>query len=146
MPRMRGRLYSSCASSTWSLPSALLACWAKMSRISCVRSTTRVGERVLELPLLRRGQLVVDEQRLRARVPERARELDELALADVGPLVGPRALLHDLRHRLDAGRPGQLAELAQLLVGIDVRAQHGDDESPLRLRARSRVRLVLSHD
>ena len=41
MPRMRGRLYSSCASSTCSLPSALRACWAKMSRISCVRSTTR---------------------------------------------------------------------------------------------------------
>ena len=41
MPRMRGRLYSSCASSTCSLPSALVACWAKMSRISCVRSTTR---------------------------------------------------------------------------------------------------------
>src|SRR5689334_13631352 len=41
MPRMRGRLYSSWASSTWSFPSALTACWAKMSRISCVRSITR---------------------------------------------------------------------------------------------------------
>src|SRR5206468_3371906 len=40
-PRMRGRLYSSCASSTWSLPSADTACWAKMSRMSWVRSTTR---------------------------------------------------------------------------------------------------------
>src|SRR5207253_7922385 len=40
-PRIRGRLYSSCASSTCSFPSALTACWAKMSRISCVRSTTR---------------------------------------------------------------------------------------------------------
>ena len=39
MPRIRGRLYSSCASSTCSLPSARAACWAKMSRISCVRST-----------------------------------------------------------------------------------------------------------
>ena len=45
MPRMRGRLYSSWASSTWSLPSALRACWAKMSRISCVRSTTRAWRR-----------------------------------------------------------------------------------------------------
>ena len=43
MPRMRGRLYSSCASSTWSFPSADVACWAKMSRISCVRSMTRVS-------------------------------------------------------------------------------------------------------
>ena len=43
LPRMRGRLYSSCASSTWSFPSADVACWAKMSRISCVRSMTRVS-------------------------------------------------------------------------------------------------------
>ena len=106
----------------------------------------RARERVLEAPLLRRRQLVVDQERLRVRVSESALELDELALADVGALVGPRPLLHDLRHRVDAGRPGQLAELSQLLVGIDVRAQHGDDESPLRLRARSRIRLVLSHD
>ena len=66
--------------------------------------------------------------------------------ADVRALCRASPLLHDLRHGLDAGRPGQLAELSQLLVGIDVRAQHGDDESPLRLRAGSRIRLVLSHD
>src|SRR3954451_24133487 len=41
MPRMRCRLYSSCASSTWSLPCAVWACWAKISRITAVRSTTR---------------------------------------------------------------------------------------------------------
>src|SRR5215831_10092910 len=41
LERLGGGLYSSCASSTWSLPSALTACCAKMSRISCVRSTTR---------------------------------------------------------------------------------------------------------
>ena len=42
MPRMRWRLYSSCASSTWSLPAAEWACSAKMSRITRVRSTTRM--------------------------------------------------------------------------------------------------------
>src|SRR3954469_17706232 len=42
-PRMRARLYSSWASSTWSLPSELWACSAKMSRIVAVRSTTGVG-------------------------------------------------------------------------------------------------------
>ena len=104
------------------------------------------GERVLEPPLLGWAQLVVDEQRLGLRVTERALQLDELAFADIGALVGPRAPLDDLRHRVDACRPGKLAELAQLLVGIDVRAQHGDDESPLRIRTGSRVRLVLSHD
>ena len=37
---MRARLYSSCASSTWSLPSAVWAWSAKMSRITAVRSIT----------------------------------------------------------------------------------------------------------
>ena len=39
-PRRRGRRYCSWASSTCALPSRLLACWAKMSRISAVRSMT----------------------------------------------------------------------------------------------------------
>ena len=39
-PRRRGSRYSSWASSTCALPSRDLACWAKMSRISAVRSTT----------------------------------------------------------------------------------------------------------
>ena len=39
-PRSRGSMYCSCASSTCVLPSRLLACWAKMSRISAVRSIT----------------------------------------------------------------------------------------------------------
>ena len=72
MPRMRGRLYSSCASSTWSLPSALTACWAKMSRISCVRSTTRVESASSSVALLRRVELVVDDQHVGARSPRRA--------------------------------------------------------------------------
>ncbi len=36
----RGSRYFSCASSTWSLPSRDCARWAKMSRMSCVRSIT----------------------------------------------------------------------------------------------------------
>ena len=39
-PRRRGRRYCSWASSTCALPSLDLACWAKMSRISAVRSMT----------------------------------------------------------------------------------------------------------
>ena len=39
-PRKRGSRYSSCANSTWALPSRLLACWAKMSRIKATRSIT----------------------------------------------------------------------------------------------------------
>ena len=41
-PRIRARLYSSCASSTWSLPSAEWAWPAKMSRMIAVRSTTGI--------------------------------------------------------------------------------------------------------
>lgn len=33
-------MYSICASDTCALPSRLVACWAKMSRISAVRSMT----------------------------------------------------------------------------------------------------------
>ena len=39
-PTRRGSRYFSCASSTWSLPSRVRARRAKMSRMSCVRSTT----------------------------------------------------------------------------------------------------------
>ena len=39
-PRSRGSRYSSCASSTCALPSRLLACWLKMSRMTAVRSMT----------------------------------------------------------------------------------------------------------
>ncbi len=39
-PLNLGRRYSICASSTWSLPSRVCACMAKMSRMSAVRSTT----------------------------------------------------------------------------------------------------------
>ena len=39
-PRSRGSMYCICASCTCALPSRLFACWAKMSRISAVRSIT----------------------------------------------------------------------------------------------------------
>ena len=40
---MRAMLYSSWASSTWSLPSAVWAWPAKMSRITAVRSSTGIS-------------------------------------------------------------------------------------------------------
>ena len=71
MPRMRGRLYSSCASSTCSLPSAETACWAKMSRISCVRSTTRADSASSSARCCVGCELVVDDQHLRRRARRR---------------------------------------------------------------------------
>jgi hypothetical protein len=44
-PARRGSWYSSCASSTWSWPSRVLAWRAKMSRMSCERSMTWQGSR-----------------------------------------------------------------------------------------------------
>ncbi len=61
-------------------------------------------------------------------------QLLELALADVGALRRPRAVLHDGADRLDAGRPRELAHLGELLVGVDPLAQHGEDEAALGLR------------
>ena len=69
MPRMRGRLYSSCASSTWSLPSALDGVLGEDVEDQLRAVDDPGGECVLEGPLLRRGQLVVDDQRLGAAPP-----------------------------------------------------------------------------
>ena len=133
MPRMRGRLYSSCASSTWSFPSAVVACWAKMSRISCVRSIDARVERVLEEALLRRVELVVDDQALGVRLLEALLQLLELALADVGALRRTGAMLHDRADRLDAGRARELLDLGELVVGD----RHPEPARRGRTRARA---------
>ena len=43
------------------MPSWLVACWAKMSRINAVRSTTSTCEQLLQVALLRGGELVVED-------------------------------------------------------------------------------------
>ena len=55
-----------------------------------MRSTTRASSDVLEAALLRRGELVVDDEHLRLRVRERRFQLLELALADVRARVRSR--------------------------------------------------------
>ena len=67
MPRMRGRLYSSCASSTWSLPSALDGVLGEDVEDQLRAVDDARLQRVLERPLLRRSELVVDEERPRRR-------------------------------------------------------------------------------
>ena len=145
MPRMRGRLYSSCASSTWSLPSAVRACWAKMSRISCVRSTTRS----LSASSRRRcwlGPRSSSTTRDSARV-----SATEAFSSSKRPLPryvrgsGAAPTLHDLADGLDAGRAHQLAYLPELLVGVDLGSQRRDQEGTLRLGAGRGIRLVLAH-
>ena len=145
MPRIRGRMYSSWASSTWSFPSALTACWAKMSRMSSVRSTTRDFELVLEQPLLRRSELVVDEQHLGAGVVVepasalRAFPCRRTCAGRASPCWTRRA------DRLDAGRARELIELGQLVVGVDALREHGQDEPALGLEARRGIGLTWRH-
>ena len=142
MPRMRGRLYSSCASSTCSFPSALTACWAKMSRISCVRSTTRDVSASSSARCCGGLELVVDEQHLRPGLGVGRLQLLELALADVRARVGMHAVLHELAHRLDARGARELAHLGELVVGVRPLREHGDDEPALGLELASGRRVV----
>ena len=142
---MRGRLYSSWASSTWSLPSAERACWAKMSRISWVRSTTRVLRASSSARCCGRIELVVDEQHLRLRVRVGLLELLELALADIGARVGALAVLDDLGDRLDAGGARELLQLGELLLGVDPLGEHRDGEPTLGSRPGRGIGLASSH-
>ena len=146
MPRMRGRLYSSCASSTWSLPSALtgvlgedvedqlravddarlrgafssVRCWDGRSS----SSTTSTSAPAAGVALL---------------------QLVELALADVRARVGVRPVLDEAADRAHAGGPRELLELGQLLVGIDSLREDGQDEPALGLEARRRIGLSHCH-
>ena len=67
------------------------------------------GQRVLERPLLRRLELVVDDQHLGVRVLVGLLQLLELALADVRARIRIRALLNDLGDRFDACGARELA-------------------------------------
>ena len=102
-------------------------------------------ELVLEQPLLRRRQLVVDEQHLGLRAAVLLLQLVELPLADVAAGIGLRAVLDDACDGLDARRPGELLELPELVVGIDGLAEHGEDEPALGLEARRRIGLSFCH-
>ena len=139
MPRMRGRLYSSCASSTWSFPSALTACWAKMSRISCVRSTTRAVSAFSSAFCCVGSSSSSTISTSAFAASYSLLQLLELALADVRARIRARALLDELADRLDARRARELAQLAELLLGVGGLREHGQHEPALGLDARAGV-------
>jgi succinyl-diaminopimelate desuccinylase len=91
-------------------------------------------ELVLERPLLRRAQLVVDEEHLGPGLSVRLLQLAELALADVRARIRVRPVLDDLGHRLDEGGARELLELRELVGGIDAGSEHREDEPALGLR------------
>ena len=111
-PRRRGRKYCSWASSTWALPSWLLACWAKMSRISAVRSMTLT---LIRCSSVRSWHGDSSPSQITVSAPvathHRAQLLD-LAAADEGGRVGPAAPLDQPVEHL-ASRPSWPARPAR---------------------------------
>ena len=104
-------------------------------------------EQVLEAALLRRVELVVDEQRLGAGLAVRVLQLLELALADVGARVrARRGCWTSSADGLDARRARELPDLGELLVGIGTLRQHGDDEPTLRIRPGGGIGLAMGHE
>src|SRR3954465_14267830 len=100
---------------------------------------------VLERALLRRRQLVVDEQRLGARLAVGGLQLLQLALADVRTAVGQLPVLRQLADRLDSGRARELTELGEPLLGLDALRQDCENESALRRGAGRRIGLAMGH-
>jgi succinyldiaminopimelate transaminase len=98
-------------------------------------------ERVFERPLLGGVELVVDEQDLRAGFAVAALQLLELAFTEVRAPLWTRPVLHQFAHGLDERRSRELAQLAQLVLGVDSLSQHGGDEPTLQRG----VRLALDH-
>ncbi len=99
-------------------------------------------ERVLERPLLRRVELVVDDEHLGRRGRVGVLQLLELALADVRALVAPDPMLDESPHGLDARGAGELRELGELLVRVEPLGQHRENETALGLAARRGIRLA----
>ena len=136
-PRMRGSRYRRRASSTWALPSWLWAFWAKMSRITAVRSMAVRPEELLEVALLGRGELVVEHHGVAVGLERDLPELLGLALADVGGRVGRGTALHEARDLVRAGGVDELGELVEPGFGVlgGVRGEghaHQDDLLPER--------------
>ena len=100
---------------------------------------------VLEPPLLRRRELVVDDEHLGAGGREGGLQLLELPLADVRAWVRLRPVLNELADGVDARRPRQLVELGELR-GLLGREQTRDREPALRLCAGQRIGLVVRHE
>ena len=138
-PTSRGSRYFSCASSTCSLPSRVRARRAKMSRISCVRSTTLRVEPLLQLAQLRRRELVVENDDVDVGFGGGAGEQFDLAAAEKRRGVGLGTLLQHAQHDLRAGGIGQTGQLFEGMLGVDPTRAAGD-QTDRRPRARGPLR------
>ena len=145
MPRMRGRLYSSCASSTWSFPSELRACCAKMSRISCVRSTTRVFSASSSV------RCCVGLSSSSTSSTSAAASANDCFSSASFPFPtnvrgsGCARCWTSSPTRLDARGARQLRQLAELELAVRALRVDADEEPALRLRPWCGIGLARSH-
>ena len=119
-PASRGSMYSSCASSTCSWPSRVRACCAKMSRISWVRSITRV---LTSFSMLRCCEAVRSWSNrqhvggIEAAAPAISSSLP-LPIRVAGS--GRSRCCRNLADDLGPGTVGQSTQLGQRLFGIEL--------------------------
>ena len=130
-PLMRARLYSSCASSTWSLPSAVWAWSAKMSRITAVRSITGTPSACSRLRSWRGTSSSSTATRLASAAAISRFSSVELAPAQVAVGIGRGSRLGHLPGRRHPGRAQQLLQLGQGIVAVLVVADDSDCDGAL---------------
>ncbi len=102
-------------------------------------------ERVLERSLLRRAELVVDDEHLGARISVRLLQLLELPLAHVGAGVGQPPVLDYPCDRVDARRPRELLQFGELVYAVGSGREHGDEEPALGLGRPGAIGLSRRH-
>ena len=132
-PRSRGSMYSICASDTCALPSRLVACWAKMSRISAVRSMTLTLTAFSSAFSCAGRQFAVADDGVGTGGQHHVAQLGRLARADVGRGVGLAAALDHAFEHLRARGLGQRGQLGEAGVGVGGTAvgPHADQHHPL---------------
>jgi len=102
-------------------------------------------QRVLERALLRRAELVVDDQHFRTCVSVCLLQLLELPLADVRARIGKPAMLHDSTDGLHACRPCELLKLREFVETVGAGCEHGNQEPALGLGRPGAIRLSRRH-
>ncbi len=133
-PRSLGSMYSICASETCALPSRLVACWAKMSRISAVRSIDLDLDRLLQRVELRGAQFAVADHGVGTGGHHDLAQLLRLAGADVGRRVGLVAALDEALEHFGACGLGERGELGHAGLGVGGAAfgPHADQHDALQ--------------
>ena len=97
------------------------------------------ADRLLEVALLARQQLVVDGDQVRVRLGDGFLQLRELALAEVVVRVGLRAALDELARDGDSGGAQQLLQLGEVVAPVAAASVRGEHRDAERALARTRV-------